>query len=169
MKTGTSTRQRTERATLTLEGPDASPLADRAGRRVAGRGGDERRTTGDCVQVVVPWDPITTADNRVRCLHHQARANLYRRAREAGRLAWLASGGERLTGPVRVSLHVRRARVCDLMNLWGGAKPVADGVFNDALLPNDGPEFLRELGPVTLERGKQWKGREECVFTVEPL
>lgn len=100
-------------------------------------------------------------------LHHMTRARLNRMAREAGRLAWAQAGRPTSSAPVTVDLILRRARAIDQANAWAAAKGAIDGVFVEALTPDDSPKYVR-LGTVTQETGKAWKGREECVFVVTP-
>lgn len=100
--------------------------------------------------------------------HWRVRAKHTKAAREAGRQAWLEAGSPVASGPVRVSLLVRRARKLDQANLWSACKGLLDGVFVGALTPDDGERWVK-LGSVTQESGKAWKLREECVLVVEPL
>jgi len=121
------------------------------------------------IRIVIPFDPNRTSENRVKSANRFSRSDLHGTAREVARAAWLAAGKPVATGPVRLSIHCRRGRSMDLGNIVGGCKPLIDGVFVDALTPDDGPKWLQRLGGVTQETGACWKGREEVVFTVEEL
>ena len=117
----------------------------------------------EVIRITVPFDINRCSPNHR--LHYLARARLMAAARQAGRLAWMAAGSPQATVPVQVSLVLHRARAIDQGNAWAAAKGAIDGVFVDALTPDDGPKWVT-LGSVVQETGRQWKGREECVFVV---
>lgn len=121
------------------------------------------------IVITVPWDVARTADNRTRRGGHWAqRAKVVKTAREIARNCWQLAGSPTSDVPVRVSVLCRRGRTMDTCNIVGGLKPVLDGVFVKALTPDDTPKWLT-LGQVAQETGKQWKGAEEVVLTVEPV
>lgn len=101
-------------------------------------------------------------------LHHMTRARLNRLARFAGEWGWAQAGRPRATGPVRVTLVLHRGRSIDQANAWAACKGALDGVFVNALTPDDSPRWLR-LGEVIQEPGKEWRGRERAVFVVEEV
>lgn len=126
----------------------------------------------EVLTISVPWDPIVTGANKDRVNSRRGgyrKAGLHAKARAVARKAWEAAGSPRIDVPVRVSLRVYRGRAMDLANIWGGCKPLLDGLFTDAVTPDDSLRWVRELGGVRLETGKQWKGAEEVVFVIEPL
>lgn len=120
-------------------------------------------------RITVPWDVQRTSPNQRQ--HWRQRAKLTKLARDRARLAWAVAGRPQVPAealPVRVSLIVRRARVIDEDNAISGSKALRDGLFNDALTPKDSQQFVK-IGSVTFETGREWKGREECIFVVEAL
>jgi hypothetical protein len=122
------------------------------------------------LRIVVPWDPMLTSDNQLRRrhAHWRARGEMNRRARETAWAAWVQAGQPTFPVPVKASVTIRRARQMDLTNAIGGLKPVIDGLFVKAIVPDDGGKWFR-LGEVQLVTGKEWSGREEVEFVVTPL
>jgi hypothetical protein len=119
------------------------------------------------IVITVPCDPQRTSPNvLVRTPNPYAKGRRIKRARVMARLAWVAAGKPTSDGPVRVDVLIRRGRILDEQNAWSALKPHMDGIFVDGLTPNDGPAWVT-LGTVTQETGKQWRGREEIVFTVQ--
>lgn len=119
--------------------------------------------------IVIRWDVARTADNRTRRGGHWSqRARVVKMAREAARLAWLNAGSPTASGKVRLSVICRRARQMDTCNIVGGLKPLIDGVFVNGMTPDDTPKHL-ELGSVTQETNKRWKGAEEVEFVIEQM
>lgn len=116
--------------------------------------------------ITVFVDPGLTSPN-LR-LHWRSRADRNRKAREAARWAWITTGQPRAKGPVLVSVTVRRARAMDEGNVWAALKPTLDGLLVDAITPDDSPRWVR-LGTLTQEIQGRYRGREECVFHVEPI
>jgi hypothetical protein len=126
----------------------------------------------DPLEITVQWDPIKTSANSHRGasigrVREWARFNA--EARKAARKAWEEAGSPRLDGPVRVGLVVRRGRSMDLANIWGGVKPLIDGLFTDAVTPDDSLKWVAELGGVRLEVARDFKGAEEVTFVIERL
>lgn len=123
----------------------------------------------ELARITVPWDVAKTADNRTRRGGHWSqRHRVMKQARELARWCWLQADSPKAAGKVRVSLIVRRGRVMDTCNIVGGAKPLLDGLFTNAIVPDDSPKWL-ELGSVRQESGAVWKGKECVVFVVESL
>lgn len=126
----------------------------------------------EALRITVKWDSSKTSANRHRGASiGRARewARFQAEARRAARSAWILAGEPRLDCPVRVSLLVRRGRVMDLGNIVGGCKPLMDGIFTNAVTPDDSPKWVAELGGVKQIAGKEWKGKEEVVFIIEPI
>jgi hypothetical protein len=121
----------------------------------------------EIARVTVPFDVQRTAENVTRRGGHwSARSRVMRLARELARLCWLDAGRPKAAGKVRVSVVIRRARALDTANAIGALKPLLDGLFVDAITPQDSPKWL-EFGGCTQETAKEWKGREEVTFIVE--
>lgn len=119
------------------------------------------------VVIVVPFDIGCLSPNRH--LHHMERARLTKLARGTARLAWMQAGRPQAPGKVRVSMLVRRGRESDQQNLWSAAKAACDGIFCDALTPDDSPRWV-EIGSLKQETGKRWSGnRAEVVFEIEGI
>lgn len=120
-------------------------------------------------RIVVKWDVSRSADNKTRRGGHWAqRAKIMRLARETAHFYWAAAGKPIAAGKVRVSLICRRGRTMDSANIVGGAKPILDGIFVKAMTPDDSPKYV-ELGGVTQETGKRWKGAEELELVIEEM
>lgn len=120
----------------------------------------------EIARITVPYDVQRLSPN-LR-LHFHERARRTKVARFLARRAWEQAGSPRATGPVRVSLLVRRGRSIDQQNVWCATKSICDGIFCAGLTPDDAPEWVT-LGTVTQEPGRQWRGREEVVLIVEAL
>lgn len=124
------------------------------------------------LRITVPFDPMLTSANRDRVNSIRGgfrKARLHADARATARAAWLAAGSPTMAGKVRVSFVVRRGHSVDLANALGGLKPALDGLFTNAITPDDSPRYLAELGGVQLEIDRRFKGREEVEFVVESL
>lgn len=118
------------------------------------------------LEITVPFDAHRLSLNQR--LHWRERHRRTQAVKEAARWAWKAAGCPQSPVPVRVSMIVRRGRTIDHDNAITGTKAARDGLFNGAITPNDGPQWLT-LGAVTQEVGKQWRGKPEVVFIIEPL
>lgn len=124
-------------------------------------------------RVEVRWDPNRTTPNRTSRLHWGPMTRLKDRAKQEAWLAWLAAGRPEASGPVRLSLVVRRGRVMDEDNIWSGLKWCRDQLFNRrkhgyGITPDDGPQWVR-LGEIRQETGRRWVGEEHVVLIVETL
>ena len=118
------------------------------------------------VTITVRFDVGLTSPN-LR-LHWAERGRRAWRARALATSAWREAGCPTMTSPVDVSLLVRRARRLDLDNLIASCKGAIDGLFNEAITPDDSETWVRSLR-VAQETGKQWKGAEEVVVTITPV
>jgi hypothetical protein len=116
--------------------------------------------------ITVPVDVGLTSPNLRRYWLIEARAK--KAARTTAAWAWIAAGRPRAHGQVLVSVVVRRARAMDEGNVWAALKPVIDGLFVNALTPDDSPRWVK-LGTLTQEISLRYRGREECVFRVESV
>lgn len=116
------------------------------------------------IRITVHIDPNRTALNQR--LHWRERHRRNKCAKETARLAWLAAGGPRVIGQVRVSVIVRRARALDPDNIIGALKPSFDGIFREGVTPDDSARWI-QLGEVTQEIDRRWRGREEVEFLIE--
>lgn len=118
------------------------------------------------LSITVPFDVGRTSPNRR--MHWAVRAREVKRARLFAESAWRAAGSPTMTEPVDVSLLVRRGRRMDLDNLLASCKGALDGLFNEAITPDDSETWVRSLR-VAQETGRQWKGAEQLVVTITPV
>ena len=123
------------------------------------------------IRIVVKVDPSRTSLNQR--LHWRARKQRNDYAKEAARLAYAVAGRPTASGPVRVSVVVRRGRVIDRDNARSGLKAVFDSLFcakrnGEGITPDDGPQWVHE-GPLTFECGAVWRGREEVELLIEEM
>lgn len=116
-------------------------------------------------RIIIPWDVNRTSPNRR--LHWARRNVLNQSAKLLAFNQWVQAGRPTARDTVRVSVIVRRYRRLDNDNALAGCKPVFDGLFRDAITPDDGPEWVT-LGTVTQETGARWLGAEEVEVIVEP-
>ncbi len=118
------------------------------------------------ITLTVPVDPGMTSPNRR--LHWAERNRRNEKAALYAFWAWNHAGCPWVSGPVVVSVHVRRGRIMDDDNLWAGFKPIRDALFKHRITPDDSPRWVTQ-GTLTQETGRRWVGREECVITVEEV
>jgi hypothetical protein len=85
----------------------------------------------------------------------------------AATLAWRLAGCPTMTGPVDVSILVRRGRRLDPDNLLASCKSAIDGLFNGAITPVDTERWVRYVS-WTQETGREWALRPEVVVRVTP-
>jgi hypothetical protein len=97
-------------------------------------------------RIIVPWDVARTAPNARRSHWDRRIGNSEaHRAREWAHIAWKQAGCPRARGRVRVILVARRRRAMDWDNIVAGAKPVLDGLFKDAITPDDSPACIESI------------------------
>ena len=119
----------------------------------------------DPIRFVILFDVARVSPNQ--------RLNRWERNRrnQAGRLnafnEWAHAGRPQVDCPVVVDVVIRRARALDHDNAVASLKPCLDGIFKDALTPDDSPRWLT-LGEVRQETAKEWKGKEHVEFIVRP-
>jgi hypothetical protein len=117
-------------------------------------------------QITLPIDPNLTSPNRAR--NWRTSALLKRKAFEAARLAWIEAGRPTSVSPIIAHYHVRRYRRMDDDNIIAGMKAARDGLFNNAITPDDSSAWVT-TGLVTQETGEAWRFKSEVVVTVETL
>lgn len=119
-------------------------------------------------RIVVPVDPIRLGHNARLAkdprVAHQMRVRMTRNDVSAGRTMWQAAGRPTASGPVRVSVIYRRCNPLDQANVWDGLKAAMDGLFNQALTPNDSDQWVH-LGEVRFEE----RDRPEVEFIIEEI
>lgn len=107
------------------------------------------------IRIIVTVDPHVNSPNQRR--HFHATAKIKATMREAARWAWIGAGKPRATGPVRVTVTVRRGRAIDLDNALAACKPLIDGLFNDAITPDDSMAWIKGY-TIRQEVGKRYAG-----------
>ena len=119
----------------------------------------------DEIRIWVRWDINRTSRNRMEGLHWAEKRRLDRAATEAARIAWMIGGSPRIEVPVRVDIVIRRARKLDPDNALSGCRSLINGLFKDALTPDDSPEWLT-IGEVRQETAGEHKHRESVEFII---
>lgn len=115
-------------------------------------------------RLILPIDPGPMSPNKRT--NWRKLAKLKSDAWKAARWIWLEAGKPKSDVPIRVSYIVRRARRLDDDNAILGLKSARDALFNDAITPNDTPDWVLTAG-LDQEIGPQWKARPETVVIVE--
>lgn len=100
-------------------------------------------------------------------MHYQTRYRKQKAAKRAAHAAWMAAGRPRSEVPVIVDIVVRRGRSMDHDNIVSGLKGSIDGLFKDAITPDDSAKWV-ELGAIVLETGKRFADKPCVVFIVSP-
>lgn len=118
----------------------------------------ERRTW----RIVVPVDPVRLSHNAR--LSYWERAKMTKSDRGTARTMWQIAGSPVARRKVLVSVIVRRCNPLDPFNAWDGLKAAMDGLFNEALTPNDSAQWI-EPGTVRWEE----KTRPEVEFIIEEI
>ena len=120
------------------------------------------------LRIVVQFDVNRTSPNRMSGLHWAEKGDLQRIAKELARYCWERAGRPTLAPPVRVDIIVRRGRRMDADNALAGCRGLINGLFKGAVTQDDGPDFL-QLGTLTQECGKSWKGAPEVEFIISSV
>lgn len=111
-------------------------------------------------RLIIPVDANTQNPNRRRQLRAWIRAKTaHKRAAWA---VWAQSGKPRASGPVVVSVVIRRGRILDEDNARASLKAIFDALFKHAITPDDSAKWVK-LGSLTQETGGRW----QCMPEVE--
>ena len=121
-------------------------------------------TSESPIVVLVEFDPNRTSLNQPIHFRERHRRNLA--ANEFAKLGWMKAGKPRFNGLVVADVLVRRGRALDQDNILTGLKPVLDGLVRCGMLEGDSATLFRWRS-VDQETGKAWRGREECIITLE--
>lgn len=81
---------------------------------------------------------------------------------------WYDAGKPRASGPVLVTITLRRSREMDKDNALACCKSAIDAVFKGCVTPDDGPDYVT-FNPVVQVIGTQYRERPEVEFLVEEL
>lgn len=116
------------------------------------------------IRIEVPWDPARTSRNTLDGRHWAKKLKAYQAAQQTARWAWIAAGSPRAPGAVRVSLTSHRPRKMDPDGLLAACKPLFDGLFKQAVTPDDSARWIElgEVKQVIYTRGPK------VVFEIEP-
>src|SRR5258708_40270981 len=101
-------------------------------------------------RITVPCDPATLGPNGIKKKRLREQMTLKKRAWQTARLCWIQAGKPIAKQRVIVHFIVRRAREMDEANIIGGLKYEIDGLFVNAITPDDKPKFMK-LGLVEQE------------------
>lgn len=86
----------------------------------------------------------------------------------AAKSEWLKAGSPKARGKVGYELIVRRAREADDDNLIAAFKNFRDGIFVNAITPDDSPRYVKFLG-IEQEIDSRWFRKEEVEVIVKEL
>lgn len=114
-------------------------------------------------RLVVPLDVNEMNPNRRGKLRAWIKAKTLHK--KTARLVWIAAGKPATAAPVTVSVVIRRQRRLDEDNARASLKAIFDGLFKQAITPDDSPKWVR-LGSLTQEVGVRWKLRPEVEIVV---
>ena len=95
----------------------------------------------------------------------------HRRAKKVGDTCyaiWHKAGKPHASGPVLVTITLRRSRKMDKDNALACCKSAIDAIFKARVTPDDGPDYVT-FNPVVQVIGPQYRERPEVEFLVEDL
>jgi len=99
-------------------------------------------------------------------MHYMAKHRLRQTVKTAAHTVWVSQGKPTAKGRVRVDLISMRKKALDEDNMWAAFKAVGDGLFNNAMTPDDSPKHVT-LGTVTHVYDKHKVGLVVRVTEVE--
>lgn len=114
--------------------------------------------------LIIPLDANEMNPNRRRKLRDWIRTKTAHK--NAARIVWREAGKPVSASPVVVSVTIRRGRLLDEDNARASLKAVFDGLFKQAITPDDSPQWVK-LGTLTQEVGKRWKLKPEIEIVVK--
>ncbi len=117
------------------------------------------------IHIIVPVDAQQASPNQ-RHGHWRQSAKIKREFKDAAYLCWIAAGRPKADGPVNVNIIIRRGRCIDKDNAIACCKSLIDGLFNKAVTPNDGQEWILNY-TVNQETGRVWQYQPEVEFIIE--
>ena len=115
-------------------------------------------------RLIIPVDANEMNPNKRRRLRDWISAKT--RHKDTARAVWLMAGRPVTASPVTVSVTIRRGRLLDEDNARASLKAVFDGLFKNAITPDDSPQWVK-LGTLTQEIAKRWKMKPEIEIVVE--
>lgn len=114
--------------------------------------------------ITIPFDPQPLAQNKRG--HWSNHHKLQQHSKWLAQRAWEESGCPVVYEPVRVRVTVCRGRTIDPDNCLSGLKHVFDGLFKDAITPDDSDAWV-SYEPIKQQSGKQWKFEPQVIVEVE--
>ena len=114
-------------------------------------------------KLIIPVDANEMNPNRRGKLRDWIRAKTRHKA--TARYVWIAAGKPVSVSPVTVSVTIRRGRLLDEDNARASLKACFDGLFKNAITPDDSPKWVK-LGALTQEVGGRWKLKPEIEIVV---
>lgn len=114
-------------------------------------------------RLILPLDANQMNPNNRRKLRDWLRAKKYHK--ETAHKVWLEAGKPRASGPVTVSVIIRRGRLLDEDNARAGLKACFDSLFKKAITPDDSTKWVK-LGALTQETGGRWRYAPEIEIVV---
>lgn len=114
------------------------------------------------IRIVVPVDVGNANPNRLRTV--RKKIHVRKTHKEAAQWAWVAAGRPVFTAfPITVNVTIRRGREMDQDNAVASLKGVMDGLFKNAITPDDAQKYVL-LGTIRQEISKEWKRKPEVEF-----
>lgn len=115
-------------------------------------------------KLILPLDANEMNPNQRRKLRDWIRTKA--RHNKTAWTIWFEAGRPVAKSPVTVSVTIRRGRLLDEDNARASLKAVFDGLFKNAITPNDSPQWVK-LGTLTQEIAARWKLKPEIEIVVE--
>ncbi len=113
------------------------------------------------IRIIVPVDPQQASPNKRG--HWAKLAKVKHHHKETAALCWMAAGRPRSRESVHVEVIIRRGRFIDQDNALACCKALIDGLFKDAITPDDSPTWVKSY-TIRQEVGSQWKQHPEVEF-----
>lgn len=114
-------------------------------------------------RLTIPVDVNEMNPNRRGKLRAWIRAKTAHK--NAAQWAWVEAGRPVSASPVVVSVVIRRQRQLDEDNARASLKAIFDGLFKEAITPDDSPKWVR-LGALTQQTGERWRLKPEVEIVV---
>ena len=115
-------------------------------------------------RLIIPVDANDQNPNKRRKLRDWIRAKMAHK--NAAHIVWCEAGKPVSLSPVTVSVTIRRGRLLDEDNARASLKACFDGLFKNAITPDDSPKWVK-LGTLTQEIAARWKLKPEIEIVVQ--
>lgn len=117
------------------------------------------------MRIEIPFDPARLSPNKN--LHWAKERRIRHESYLLARAAWRHIGRPRSKFPVEVRVTVYRSRNMDGDNALRGCKGITDGLFKDAITPDDSPRWLR-FERIRIVRAKEYRLNPKVVYEIIP-